>query len=218
MWGTEAYVVYMQSLLLSEKGNNIFKWAPNSTYYWRSSRVSKQPQTSQCFLLTQRATPSGGAVSPQRSSGTHYLHRLPTLSWTCIKVAFVWQRAGHAYPYYTVASCFPAEACKYQKGIICCGCRHTPGRHTPVSDFGEQDVSLHITWAPIIYTGVQSNDYPGTESIWKAYGTIFNTLPAKSKDSETWNRWVCLRYWCYFKWPAGGCEGSWWGDGSRGLG
>lgn len=141
MWSTEAYVVYMQSLLLSEKRNNIFKWASNSTHYWRSSGASKQLQTNQCFLLTQRAAPSGGAVSPQHS--THYLHWLPSLGWTCIKVAFVWQRAGHAYPYYTAASGFLAEACKYQKGIICCECRHTPGRHTPVSDFGEQDISPH---------------------------------------------------------------------------
>lgn len=34
---------------------------------------------------------------------------------------------GHAYSYYTAASGFLAEACKYQKGIICCECRHTPG-------------------------------------------------------------------------------------------
>ena len=87
----------------------------------------KQLQTSQCFLLTQRAAPSGGDV--------------PSLSWTCIKVAFVWRASeGHEYPYYTAQSSFLAEACKYQKGIICCECRHTPGRHTPVSDFGEQDV------------------------------------------------------------------------------
>lgn len=50
---------------------------------------------------------------------------------------------GHAYPYYRAVSGFLAEACKYQKGIICCECRHTPGRHTPVSDFREQDVSSH---------------------------------------------------------------------------
>lgn len=41
--------------------------------------------------------------------------------------------------------------------------------------------SLHITWAPIIHAGVQSNDYPGIEFIWKAYGAIFNTSPVKCK-------------------------------------
>lgn len=115
------------------------------------------------FSSGTKGTPSGGAVFLQ--CGTHYLHRPPSLGWTCIKVAFVWQRAGHAYPYYTVTSGFPAEACKYQKGIICCRCRHTPGRHMPVSDFGEQGVSCCFTWAPIIYAGVRSNDYPGTEPI-----------------------------------------------------
>lgn len=93
MWSTEAYVVYMQSLLLTgKKRNTIFKWVQNTIYYWRSSRASKQLQTSLCFLLTQRATPSGGVVSPPRR--THYLHWLPSLAWTCIKVAFVCQWAG----------------------------------------------------------------------------------------------------------------------------
>lgn len=51
----------------------------------------------------------------------------------------------------------------------------------------ERRTSPHITWAPIIYTGVQSNDYLGTESI---YGTIFNTSPAKTVRHETDER-VC---------------------------
>lgn len=131
----------MQTLLLSEKQNNSFKWVLNPTYYWRSMGASKQLQTSRCVLPMQRATPSGGAVPPQR--GTYRLQGLPALSWTCIKVAFVWQRAGHVYPYYAAASGFLAEACKYQKGTICCECRHIPDACMPVSNFKKQDGAPH---------------------------------------------------------------------------
>lgn len=55
---------------------------------------------------------------------------------------------GRAYPYYTAVSGFLAEACKYQKGIICCECRNTPGRHTHThthrSATLENRTSLHI--------------------------------------------------------------------------
>ncbi|KAK5886199.1 hypothetical protein CesoFtcFv8_017255 [Champsocephalus esox] len=57
-------------------------------------RSIKAAANKPCFLQTQRAAPSGGAVPPASPPLTS------SLRWTCIKVAFVWQRAGQAYPYY----------------------------------------------------------------------------------------------------------------------
>lgn len=45
----------------------------------------------------------------------------------------------------------------------------------------ENRTSLHITWAPILYAGVPSNDHLGTECIRKPYGMICNTSAAKNK-------------------------------------
>lgn len=44
--------------------------------------------------------------------------------------------------------------------------------------------------APVIYAGVQSNDYLDTDSIWKAYRTIFNASQSKTVLHET-NECVC---------------------------
>lgn len=172
--------LYAKSMIKwKKKRNNIFKWASNSTHYWRSSRASKQLQTSQCFLLAQSTAPPGGAVSPRR--GAHYLRSLPLPRLHVSRWLLSCSERGHAYPYYTAASGLLAEACKYQKGIICCGCWHTPRQAHASQLLWRNRTSLHITWAPIIYAGVQSNDYLGTESFPKASGTIFNTTRVEGK-------------------------------------
>lgn len=107
----------------------------SSIYYKRSTRLFEVLQPG-VFLWSR------GRLHHPRGS-THLIPPLPALSWTCIKVAFVWAGAGHAYPYYRVTSGFLAEACKYQKGIICCECTHTPGGRIPVGDFEEEDISAH---------------------------------------------------------------------------
>lgn len=80
--------------------------------------------------------------SPPRRA-THYPRRLPSLSWMRIKVAFVWQREATRIP---ITRPRPASSLKHaniKRGIICSEYRHAPGRHVPVSDFGERAVSSH---------------------------------------------------------------------------
>ena len=204
MWSTEAYVVYMQSLLLREKKGTTFlnelQIQPIT-----GGQAGRQSSCKQAPVFSSNA--KGSSIRGSRLSSER--HALPTM--TSFPLPDMYQggfclAASEATRILITRapSGFLAGACKYQKGIICCECRHTPGRRAPVSDFGEQD----ITWAPIIYTGVQSNDYLGPESFWKAYRTIFNTTWAESKTVRHETRWVCLWYWCYFKWPAGGFRGQ----------
>lgn len=100
-------------------GKHIFKWASNSTYYWRSRRSSQQLQTSCRSPPRPRATPSGRAASPQR--GAHLAHA-DSLLW-----------AGRASMWLLSASERPASSLKHvniKRGIICSECGHSLSRPT----------------------------------------------------------------------------------------